>query len=137
MIITNLKRKERIDVFDTKYIIQEKIMRIIGRRTRGDIGVYEIVSFTFFQNETCGEVIVCSVTDGYILNIRGKGINLNREQCEKYALEIYISGNLNLVDDDVELDTSTVNVPVYLADIHTSYTEVRYGGPTVRVHNIT
>lgn len=86
-------------------------MKIIGKRSGGDISVYEVIGFRFIKEEG---YINCTISDSLNLEIRGKTQSITNAMSEMFCKQLFTTGCLDLLDEDVIIETKLFSINVHL-----------------------
>lgn len=100
-------------------------MRIMGTKQSGETCVYEVIGFNYLKEKN---TINCPISDVLTLHIQGRSQSITETISKTYSNELFNTGKLNLIEEDVIISLSTsplavhikshewkVGVPVYLA----------------------
>ena len=118
-------------------------MKIIGKRTSGEVAVYEVIGFRYYVGENGEATINCTMNESHMLTVKGENSNITQEQSLKYSMELFQTDCLNLLNEPVKMEIIINNigvsinnqgydigVPVYIAGISNNYLST-YGRITV------
>ncbi|MDP4090593.1 MAG: hypothetical protein Q8930_15185 [Bacillota bacterium] len=92
-------------------------MRIIGKRSSGEVAVYEIYGFRYWAGEDGERAIYCIMSESTMVKITATYESISEDQNERYALQIFNTGSLNLLYEPVVLDIEESSIPVSISDI--------------------